>query len=255
MENSPFAKLSEELRDIIYAYALPDVLDVLEISSGYARPKISITQLCSQMREEAYRTLTTPYKLSIEATRVQGFSISSLVSFETLLKERIAAFQQLPQLFHSKPTTIHCHAMLWTTNVSDLRSWYEQHGSWWIRVRKTVQHFIQETQAHRLVFAFEYHYIRWCLLVPDGRMKCTRQGSVGVVSALHWEMVAGGDHQAAKRALSKAVAEQREAINMHDSANQCDLASCSIMMERDELKRELEGSEAKIKLFLELLCE
>lgn len=60
MENSPFVKLSTEVRYMIYGYALPDPLEVLKIAKHNARLKINITQLCSQMREEAHRASTTP---------------------------------------------------------------------------------------------------------------------------------------------------------------------------------------------------
>lgn len=119
VDNSPFAKLSKELRDIIYAYALPDPLDVLEISHldvpedlrTHDRPKIHVTQLCSQMREEALHALVMPYKLCF-AFPVELYPITYPSSFIGLLESAATSFQQLPLLFISKPTTIDLQAII-----------------------------------------------------------------------------------------------------------------------------------------------
>lgn len=62
MDNSPFSKLSKEIRDTIYEYSLPDPQRVVDISRGQT-PEVVITQLCRQMRVEAHQSSLTPYKL------------------------------------------------------------------------------------------------------------------------------------------------------------------------------------------------
>jgi hypothetical protein len=115
MDNSPFSKLSKELRDMIYEYTLPDPQDIVDISRGQT-PPIVITQLCSQMREEAQRASSTPYKLSIGAppdlVEESGYHVPLPTHLDRLLERGTANVHRLPFLFRSKPTTIELHVVV-----------------------------------------------------------------------------------------------------------------------------------------------
>jgi len=254
MENSPFAKLSKELRDIIYAYALPDPLDVLEISRGHKRPKVNITQLCGKMREEALRTPIQPYKLCIAMPmgRAYGASIEWIVDFARLLEEANSALKQLPVLFLSKPTTIHLCAVVRTDRSypSSVRYTYEWSKFSWERVRKTVQHLTQLTHAHKLILVISCKYILLSHNVhPAISHWCPRDCQlVSDLDRLHVEVAVAEDFEAAKGALSRAVAELKEAIKLRTNANHARLM-------RGEITRALEKADEIMTIFMECLSK
>jgi hypothetical protein len=149
MENSPFAKLSTEVRYMIYEYTLPDPLDTLKSAKYPVKPKVNITQLCSQMRE-AHRASTTPYLLSLAGPDtllcMNGCCAGFPSKFREVLARGAAAFQRLPFLFHSKPTTIDIPMRLCTAAGRD-SSFHEGYEKWseWKQTRDTVRSLIQET--------------------------------------------------------------------------------------------------------------
>lgn len=262
MRNSPFAKLSKELRDIIYQYALPDPL---EISTGHARQKVNITQLCRQMREEALRTRTPLYKLSIAyPTDTCGFHICYIKSFYFLLEEAVEAFQQLPVLFHSKPTTIHLHVSLGTelktfnSGANGIRLCHNYPGyvrwdiEWW-DIRRTVRQLMRLTHPHKLILALSCKYttVPHHLIAPDAGVEDPRIVQVArALDTLYVEVALAGDCRTAKDALSKAVAKHNEAINMHVSANH---AIETIGAKRDWMRRDLGLTHETMDFFMESL--
>ena len=262
MRNSPFAKLSKELRDIIYQYALPDPL---EISTGHARQKVNITQLCRQMREEALRTRTPLYKLSIaHPTDTCGFHICYIKSFYFLLEEAVEAFQQLPVLFHSKPTTIHLHVSLGTelktfnSGANGIRLCHNYPGyvrwdiEWW-DIRRTVRQLMRLTHPHKLILALSCKYttVPHHLIAPDAGVEDPRIVQVArALDTLYVEVALAGDCRTAKDALSKAVAKHNEAINMHVSANH---AIETIGAKRDWMRRDLGLTHETMDFFMESL--
>jgi hypothetical protein len=151
MENSPFNKLSKELRDKIYEYLLPDPRYFVDLSRGRVYEEVLITQLCQQMRGEALCVWTKPYKLCItsppDLLEGNGCHIDLPSRFMILLERGAVNFQRLPVLFHSKPTTIELDVAVWTKNptTDELRL---AHETAWMRIRNSVQRFTKEIHPH-----------------------------------------------------------------------------------------------------------
>jgi len=264
MDNSPFSKLSKELRDMIYEYAPPDPQDIVDISRGQT-PPIVITQLCSQMREEAQRASSTPYKLSIGAppdlVEESGYHVPLPTHLDRLLERGAANVHRLPFLFRSKPTTIELHVVVvvgrGAESADELRTSYgapgepkkslDFYGDPWKRIKTSVQRFTQAIHPHKLTLAFSCTYVSQPMFPCD--LECNAfPRSARALSELHVKVAAAGDYQAARSALSKAVEEQKEGMELHQGA---DHTRCTIRVVHEILAGELENTEEIINIFLE----
>jgi hypothetical protein len=269
MDNSPFSKLSKEIRDMIYEYTLPDPLHVVDISRGQT-PEVVMTQLCRQMREEAHEASLTPYKLFIAAPpdllEENGCHVPLPTRLDLLLKRGAVNFQQLSFLFRSKPTTIELHVVLSTeaTPAHEVRNSYtppfqgrkdfKTYGEPWKCIKDSVQRFNKAVQPHKLTLAFSCTYLaRLTGPFHPRELSCkVFPRSARALHDLHVKVATAGSYQAARSALSKAVAEQKEEMELHQGA---DHANCSVGIMHAYLLRELENTEAIVKIFLEYIFE
>jgi hypothetical protein len=259
MENSPFNKLSKELRDNIYEYLLPDPRWIVDLSRGRVYQQVLITQLCQQMREEALCVWTKTYKLYIETPpdllEENGCHIDLPSRFRILLERGAVNFQRLPVLFHSKPTTIELNVAVWTKQeiADDLRA---SHSAAWMRIRNSVQRFTKEIHPHKLTFRFFCRYItpilqEYELDSHDSVLKCdTLPQSARELEALLVKFEAAGGYQAARSALSEAVAKQEEEMEKH-----ADHAICMVNMMNDMVMELIHETEEIINVFLEHIFE
>ena len=275
MDNSPFSKLSKEIRDMIYEYSLPDPQRVVDISRGQT-PEVVITQLCRQMRVEAHQASLTPYKLFIAAPPdlLEANGCRCHVPLPTLLDlllKRGAVnfavnFQRLPYLFRSKPTTIELQVVLNTeaTPAHEVRNSYtppfqarkdfKTYGEPWKCLKNSVQRFNKAVHPHKLTLAFSCTYLARLTgpLHPRGLRCKVFPRSARALHDLHVKVATAGGYRAARSALSKAVAEQKEEMELHQGA---DHANCSVRIMHAYLLRELENTEKIVNFFLEYIFD
>ena len=267
MDNSPFAKLSKEIRDMIYEYTLPDPLDVVDVSRGQT-PEVVMTQLCRQMRGEAHQASLTPYKLFIAAPpdllEENGCHVPLPTRLDLLLERGAASFQRLPFLFRSKPTTIELHVILRTdgtpahelrdsyTPPFQAREYFKPYGAPWKHMRNSVQRFNRAVHPHKLTLAFSCTYLaRLTGPAHPRELDCKEfPRSARALHDLHVKVETAGGHQAARSALSKAVAEQKAEMELHCGA---DHDNCLVRMMHAHLVRELENTQAIINIFLDYI--
>jgi hypothetical protein len=246
MDNSPFAKLSPELRDMIYDFALPDPLDVSRRMRRKSNAKhvLNLTQLCRQIREEA-----PPYKLCIANQEEDPINWSHVAVLSAMVYpfERAAeAFQRLPVWLRSRRTTIELHVMLRTgrCTADGLRTSYERSGADWDRIRRALQVF---NQAHNLILTFgcKYVVVPYAARARFTGLECiTFLDSARALDIFHMRVTAGS------HGLSEAVARHREAMKRHDRD---DPECCSIKMEHDLILHALGEAVEMTDVFLQFL--
>jgi len=89
-------------------------------------------------------------------------------------------------------------------------------------------------------------------LVPVGLACKVFPRSARALNTLHMNVAAAGGYQAARDALSKAVAEQKEDMELHCNASH---ANCSIKRLHVDLMAELGNTEEIVNIFLEYIFE
>jgi hypothetical protein len=202
---------------------------------------------------------TKPYKLYIstppDLLEENGCHINLPSRFMILLERDAVNFQRLPVLFHSEPTTIELDVAVWTKEefADDLRA---SHKAAWMRIRNSVQRFTKEIHPHELTFRFYCRYLtpilqEYELDSNNSLLKCdTLPQSASDLEALHVTFEAAGGYQAAKSALSEAVAKQEEEMEKH-----ADHVECTVEAVNDDLLDAIYETEENIEIFLEHIFE